>query len=64
MNQKIEELMREKSISFNMLHSHFKMSKQTLTKKLNGTLEWTFPELMVLCQVFEIENPESFFNKK
>jgi hypothetical protein len=63
MKKQIEALMHDKEISFNVLHSHFNMSKQTLTQKLNGTLDWTFPELMVLCQVFELESPEILFKK-
>lgn len=58
MKEKINQLMIEKSMTFDDLHSHFQMSKQTLTKKINGSLEWTFPEIMILCKVFEIEDPQ------
>jgi len=59
--EKIEALMIDKQVSFNTLASHFLCSKQTLTKKINGTLEWTYPEMMILGEVLGIEDLTAFF---
>lgn len=63
MKQKIEDLMQQRNMTFQDLASHFTFSKQTLTKKLNGTLEWTFPEIMTLAKVFEIEDVQDFHRR-
>lgn len=51
-----------KGISFQELSTHFKCSKQTLTQKINGALEWTYPEMMILSEILEIKDLESFFS--
>ena len=61
MKDKIEKLMKEENISFHELARHFNISKQTLTKKINGTLDFTFDELIVLSKVFHIEDPMNYF---
>jgi lambda repressor-like predicted transcriptional regulator len=61
MKEKIEALMKEKGISFSELSTHFTFSKQTLTRKINGTLEWTYTDMMILADVFGIQDVEGFF---
>jgi lambda repressor-like predicted transcriptional regulator len=64
LKSKIEALMQEKNISFNELSTHFTISKQTLTQKLNGTRDWTFTEMMVLSKLLGIDDPQGFFFDK
>ena len=61
MQGEIEKLMQEKNVVFNDLASQFSISKQTLTKKLSGSLAWTFSEMMILAEVLEIEDMQTFF---
>ena len=58
--RKIEELMKAQNISFTELASHFSSSKQTLTKKIAGSLAWTFPEMVMLAQILGIEDIQQF----
>lgn len=62
MKEKIEYLMKLNNMSFHQLASHFTVSKQTMTKKINGTLDWTFDEIILLTKIFHIDNPGEFFN--
>lgn len=64
LKSKIELLMQEKNMSFNELATHFTISKQTLTQKLNGTHDWTFPEMMILSKLLGIDDPQGFFFDK
>ncbi len=61
MREKIDKLMEEYYVSFGELATRLGISKQTLTRKLKGTTDWTYPEMMLLAQIFNIEDPESFF---
>ncbi len=61
MQGEIEKLMQEKNVVFNDLASQFSISKQTLTKKLSGSLAWTFSEMMILAEILEIEDMQTFF---
>ena len=61
MHQKISKLMEEYNISFGELAEKINVSKQTLTRKMNGSTDWTYHEMMILAQLFKIENPQEFF---
>lgn len=61
MEEKINELMKQYYITFDELAVRLGVSKQTLTRKLKGTTDWTYPEMMLLVQIFNIENPTEFF---
>ena len=61
MQGEIEKLMQEKNVVFNDLASQFSISKQTLTKKLSGSLAWTFSEMMILAEILEIEDMQTLF---
>lgn len=61
MQEKIKVLMEQYDISFGTLAEKVNVSKQTLTKKVNGTMDWTYEEMMILTQLFHIEDPQSFF---
>lgn len=61
MQEKFNKLMEEYYITFGELATRLGVSKQTLTRKMIGTTEWTYPEIMLLCQIFNIEDPSNFF---
>lgn len=61
MQERINQLMTEYYITFEELATRLGVSKQTLTRKLKGTTDWTYPEMMLLSQIFNIEDPEKFF---
>ncbi|MGL6104609.1 helix-turn-helix domain-containing protein [Romboutsia sp.] len=61
MEDKINQLMQEYSITFNDLATRLGVGKQTLTRKIKGTTEWTYPEMMSLIQIFNIKDPQQFF---
>jgi plasmid maintenance system antidote protein VapI len=61
MKQKIYQLMTEQNISFNELAAKLKVSKQTITRKINGATDWTYSEIMILTELFNIKDPKSFF---
>ena len=61
MHQKIINLMEEFSVTFGDLATRLGISKQTLTRKMKGTTDWTYPEMMMLAQMFHIEDPQEFF---
>lgn len=61
MEQKINELMKQYYVTFDEMAVRLSVSKQTLTRKLKGTTDWTYPEMMLLAQIFNIENPAEFF---
>lgn len=64
MQEKLNQLMEEYYITFGELATRLGISKQTLTRKLRGLTDWTYPEIMLLTQIFNIENPENFFFEK
>lgn len=61
MQQKINALMEQYEVSFSLLSEILGVSKQTLTKKVTGEMDWTFPEMEKLIELFRIEDPQSFF---
>lgn len=61
MQQKINALMEQYEVSFTLLSDILGVSKQTLTKKVTGEMDWTFPEMEKLIELFRIEDPQSFF---
>lgn len=61
MQEKINKLMEEYNIDFGELAKKLKVSKQTLTRKVKGSTDWTYAEMMILSQLFNIEDPEKFF---
>lgn len=61
MHAKINQLMEEYYVPFGELATRLGISKQTLTRKMKGTTDWTYPEIMLLTQIFNIKNPEEFF---
>lgn len=56
-NQKMEQY----HVTFGQLAEELGISKQTLTKKVQGKMDWTYPEMMKLVELFEITDPQSFF---
>ncbi|MDA3731477.1 helix-turn-helix transcriptional regulator [Niameybacter massiliensis] len=63
MHDKMNELMKEYYVTFEELAIRLGVSKQTLTRKFKGTTDWTYPEMMLLTQIFNIEDPQDFFFK-
>jgi len=61
MKEKINKLLIENNISFRELAQKMSVSNHTLTRKMNGSTEWTYSEMMLLTQIFHIEDPQSFF---
>ncbi|MDO5293430.1 MAG: helix-turn-helix transcriptional regulator [bacterium] len=61
MRDKINKKMEEYKVSFGDLAKMLNISKQTLTKKVQGEMDWTFPEMEKLMEVFHIEDPQEFF---
>lgn len=61
MEEKINTLMKQYYVTFDELAVRLGVSKQTLTRKLKGTTDWTYPEMMLLVQIFNIEDPTAFF---
>ncbi|MEF9958723.1 MAG: helix-turn-helix transcriptional regulator [Niameybacter sp.] len=61
MHDKINELMKEYYVTFEELAVRLGVSKQTLTRKFKGTTDWTYPEMMLLAQIFNIQDPQTFF---
>ncbi len=61
MQQKINALMEQYEVSFGLLSEILGVSKQTLTKKVTGEMDWTFPEMEKLIELFQIKDPQNFF---
>lgn len=61
MQEKINSKMQEYDVSFGLLAEILGISKQTLTKKVSGNMDWTYPEMTKLIELFRIEDPQSFF---
>ncbi|MDO5521950.1 MAG: helix-turn-helix transcriptional regulator [bacterium] len=61
MQEKINNKMQEYNVSFGELSKTLGISKQTLTKKVQGTMDWTFPEMEKLIALFHIEDAQEFF---
>lgn len=61
MQAKLNQLMTEYYVTFEELSIRLGVSKQTLTRKMKGLTDWTYTEMMLLVQIFNIQNPEAFF---
>ena len=61
MQEKITKLLEEYKISFGELAEALGISKQTLTKKVTGNMDWTYPEMTKLMEMFHIDDPQEFF---
>ncbi len=61
MQQKMNSLMEEYPINFGELAEKLGVSKQTLTRKIKGSTDWTYSEIILLTELFNIEDPQSFF---
>ncbi len=61
MKKDINTLREEKNITFGELAVKLNISKQTLTKKMNKTLDWTYQEMLTLTELFEIADPAEYF---
>ena len=61
MKENINDLMTKNHIEFAELAEKLSISKQTLTRKLNGKTDWTYQEMMILSELFHIEDPAEFF---
>lgn len=61
MQQKINKLMNDYNISFKDLATKLKVSNQTLTRKMNGSTDWTYTEIIILAELFHIDKPQDFF---
>ena len=57
----MSKFMEEFLIALEELAEKLSISKQTLTRKINGKTDWTYPEIIILTELFHIEDPESFF---
>lgn len=61
MQEKIDQLLIEYQITFQDLAKKLNLSNHTLTKKVNGSIDFTFSEMMLLSQLFHIEDIQGFF---
>lgn len=61
MQEKLNQLMDEYYVTFGELATRLGVSKQTLTRKFRGTTDWTYSEMMLLAQIFNISDPQAFF---
>ncbi len=59
--QNIIQLMMEQNISFKEIAAKLKVSNQTITRKINGTTDWTYSEIMILTELLNIKDPMNFF---
>lgn len=61
MEEKLNKLMEEYYVTFEELATRLGVSKQTLTRKMKGRTDWTYPEMILLAQIFNVEDIEAFF---
>ena len=61
MEEKLNKLMGEYYVPFGELATRLGVSKQTFTRKMKGMTDWTYPEMILLAQIFNIGDMESFF---
>ncbi|MBP3889402.1 MAG: XRE family transcriptional regulator [Cellulosilyticum sp.] len=61
MQDKLNQLMTEYYVTFEELSVRLGVSKRTLTRKMKGDLDWTYPEISLLMQIFNIQDPITFF---
>ena len=58
---KLNVLMNEYHISFRELAKKLNISNQTLTRKMLGSTDWTYSEIMILTELFHIDDIQGFF---
>ena len=56
MQERINKLMEEYYVTFGELATRLGISKQTLTRKIRGTTDWTYSEMMLVAQIFNIKD--------
>lgn len=61
MQDKFNALMAEYYVTFEELAIRLGISKQTLTRKFKSQTDWTYSEIMLLSQIFNITDPQEFF---
>ena len=61
LHDKLNEMMKAYYVNFDELAIRLGISKQTLTRKMKGTTDWTYKEIVLLTQIFNIQDPEAFF---
>lgn len=61
MYEKLVAKMKEQNVTFGDLANQLTVSKQTLTKKMNGTLDFTYEEIMIISKILQISEPIDFF---
>ncbi|MGL4738961.1 MAG: helix-turn-helix domain-containing protein [Cellulosilyticaceae bacterium] len=61
MNEKLQKLMQIHEMSFEALARELNVNKRTLTRKFNGSTDWTYQEMMILSELLEIDDIEAFF---
>jgi transcriptional regulator with XRE-family HTH domain len=61
MQEKINKLLIDYQISFQELAKRLNVSNHTLTRKVNGSTEWNYSEIIKMTEIFHIEDPQSFF---
>jgi plasmid maintenance system antidote protein VapI len=53
--------MQENNVSFRELAAKLNVSNRTITRKINGSTDWTYEEIMKLTELLNIKDPQSFF---
>lgn len=61
MYEKLVAKMKEQNVTFGDLANQLTVSKQTLTKKMKGTLDFTYEEIMTISKILQISEPIDFF---
>lgn len=61
MNEKLQKLIEIHEITFETLARELNVNKRTLTRKFKGETDWTYQEMMILSQLLEIDDIETFF---
>ncbi|MBE6024380.1 MAG: XRE family transcriptional regulator [Cellulosilyticum sp.] len=61
MQDKLNQLMTEYYVTFDELSIRLGVNKRTLTRKMKGLTDWSYAEMTLLIQIFNIQDPEQFF---
>ncbi len=59
MQEKLNKLMEEYRVMFEELATRLGVSKQTFTRKVKGTRDWTYPEMILQAQILNVEDMEA-----
>lgn len=46
------------------LATKLNINNKTITRKINGSTDWTYEEIIILSELFNIKDPQSFFFDK